>query len=88
MLCRVSDPVRRILMFVTKTQLPKEESVHFHIIKQFLLAPTAHLCRQSIFHDYAAKDKVLTFLNHVENKYIFYLSLFHMRKMTAYCEDW
>lgn len=38
MLCRVSDPVRRILMFVTKTQLPKEESVHFHIIKQFLLA--------------------------------------------------
>lgn len=26
MLCRVSDPVRRILMFVTKTQLPKEES--------------------------------------------------------------
>lgn len=88
MLCRVSDPVRRMLMFVTKTQLPKEESVHFHIIKQFLLAPTAHLCRQSIFHDYAAKDKVLTFLNHVENKYIFYLSLFHMRKMTAYCEDW
>lgn len=69
--------------------IPTKETVHFFLINPFLLGPVPHLCLQVlpwISLDY--KTQALTFLNHVEIKCIFYMCLFHMRKMMAPCENW